>query len=677
MAVPLAAPPAAAEGPRVSVLADFGDGTYLWANVTLPAGNVTALKATELANATWGLPPMNVTWFDASFCLRRPCALVNDLGDREPSGPVYWHFYLWDAAARQWGLASYGPSDTDLSDGEVIAWYLAVDDPATFASPRPVPTPLAPDAWTSFRGDLSNTGRAHGAIPVTNRVLWDHNVSVLEIDTTPVVAYGRVFVATRDALVAIDAATGAEVWRNPQVHDLLSTPAVYYGRLVLGGTDGRLHVVNATDGREAWSVLLEPGARSTGIASSPAVYMGRAYVGTFNETAGGKGRVVAVNLNNGTIAWSYDAPGVVHMSSPAIHDGNLYVGIMGTYDGGVGYAAPYGLLSLRLDGAENWFLPTNASVAGSPIVAAGRVVFTTRSGWLIAAGTDGVPVWSRDLGGLSTGGPTVVGGIVYAAVNGGLGAGVAPFALDTGEPMGSAFVPILAGAVLQASLVSDDRLVCSASNVAVGSHLCFTRSGAVAWSHTADPPGYVLGSEAVAGDTMYAPSDNGHVYAFRDDPAHVALARIGDVGFDPPLSTGGAGGSEITFPVEALGRGPVVNATVHVQVGPGLQLPGESLDDASRPREVRLPVGNLTSDGTAQVGIHATWVTPSRPWFLNWSLTYEDLAGRAYSTGWTRASEGPSPPAIDVWVLAAAVAVPWVLVAVFLLVRRWRLRRGP
>src|SRR2546425_5751455 len=338
LGLPLAAPPTAAAGTRVSVLADFGDGTYRWADVDLPPSNVTAIKATELANGTWGLGPVRVSWFNSPFCRRSPCAFVNDIGNRSPVYPVWWHFYIWNLTAKGWDAAPYGPSDTDLVDGASIAWYLAVDDPVTYASPRPVPTPAFRDVWTSFRGDAHNTGLAHGTIPVTNHLLWDHDVGIKEIDATPVVAYGNVYVATRTALVALDAETGEEVWRNAFVHDLLSTPAVYDGHLVLGGTDGRLHYVNAFNGTEEWSVLVEPGARSTGIASSPTVYMGRAYVGTFNESAGGKGRVVAVNLNNGTIAWAFEAPGVIHMSQPLLAGAYLWVGVMGVYDGALGYS---------------------------------------------------------------------------------------------------------------------------------------------------------------------------------------------------------------------------------------------------------------------------------------------------------------------------------------------------
>src|SRR3990172_9241313 len=56
LSLPVPAPPASAAGVHVSVLVDFGDGTYFWADVDVPDTNQTALRATELANVLWGLP---------------------------------------------------------------------------------------------------------------------------------------------------------------------------------------------------------------------------------------------------------------------------------------------------------------------------------------------------------------------------------------------------------------------------------------------------------------------------------------------------------------------------------------------------------------------------------------------------------------------------------------------
>ncbi len=519
LAAALASPPAFAQEHGGLVLFDFGDGTYEWAQVMTILDNRTAIRATELASASLGFAPLEVTWYDSTFCVRRPCALVDDIDDRNPTWPAWWHFYVWNATASAWEVSALGPSDVDVTDG-AIAWYLAVDDPDTFASPLPVPTPDFPRVWTSFRGDLRNRGAAQGEIPGTNAVLWDHDVGVLEIDTTPVVAYGRVFVGTRNGLFALDAESGRQVWRNPTVRTLLSTPVVYDGKLIVGGTDGRLHAVDAARGDIVWSIVLETGALSTGIASSPAIHEGRAYVGVFNEDPGGPGAIVAVDLNNWTVAWRYETSSV-HMSQPAIADGILYVGLMGIYDGTVAYAPPYGVLALHLDGTLAWSHATNGEVASSPVVSGGRAFVTSKDGNLYAFDASG-ELWRRPIG-PSTSSPALVGDRLFVGAGALDGTGrLYAFALN-GTQLWEATV----GGAVQASVVSDGSLVCAATNVPRGQHVCVDADdGSLVWSHTPSPNQYILGSPVVVGNTMYAVSDNGHVYAFRESARGSAVVDV-------------------------------------------------------------------------------------------------------------------------------------------------------
>src|SRR3972149_2195263 len=241
--IPVSPPPPSAAAVHVSVLVDFGEGTYLWGEVDVPETNRTALKATELANPLWGLPPLEVAGVDSPCGRRNPCAFGDDLGHRDPVHPVYWHFFTWNATARSWDFAALGPSDTDVVEGDAIAWYLAVDDPVTYEAPEPAPTP---DVWASFRGDLENRGTASGTLPVTGRAEWsrylcpgtDCGAMPLEMDAAPVVAYGMVFVVMRDRVVALAVDTGEIVWSNESLGGLLSTPALSAGPRLFGGPPG-------------------------------------------------------------------------------------------------------------------------------------------------------------------------------------------------------------------------------------------------------------------------------------------------------------------------------------------------------------------------------------------------------------------------------------------------------
>ena len=658
----------------MTVLVDFGDGVYRWADIDLPPSNVTALRATELANATWGLPPMNVSWFDSPFCVRRPCAFVNDLGDRRPVYPEWWHLYLWNASSRAWQSSSLGPSDMDLEDGAAIAWYLAVDDPATLAAPTPVPTPGFREVYTSFRGDLRNTGAARGGIPVSSDLSWSRSIDPgaalpVEIDTTPVLAYGMVYVGLRSRIAALRATDGTVVWEHLGLGALLSTPAIYDGHLVVGGTDGRLHYLDAFSGEEVWNVTLETGVRSTGIASSPAVHRGRAYLGTFNES-GGFGRIAAVNLNNGTVAWTFETSSV-HMSQPAIADENLYVGVMGMYDGVVGYNPPYGLLSLTLDGRENWFFRTNGSVASSPVLAGDLVVFTTKDGFLYALRTDGRLAWERWVG-PSTSTPAFARDLLFVAA-GGLNASGGLRVFDLA---GSERWQVGLTAAVQASVLTDGRLVCVATNTAASWVAChLVADGRPIWSRTLTPEQYVLGSPVVVGDTMYAVSDAGIVYAMR-----TSQTPLLDLSMFAPTITLAGRPERVTVDVNGTERGRATNVTLIVEFPAGLRRDSEPVEAAREARTLRL---SLSDVGPFDLASYTFDVVPMAGYGvvdLTVRASHADLDGKpradAVRTARVLIQDPPPGPPVGVW--AAAIVVAGVSAgAICVVVLARGRRRGP
>jgi outer membrane protein assembly factor BamB len=684
LSLPVPAPPASAAAVHVSVLVDFGDGTYLWADVDVPDTNRTALKATELANTSWGLPPLEITWVDSPFCRRNPCAFVDDLGNRDPAYPVWWHFFAWNATAQTWDFAAMGPSDTDVVEGDSIAWYLAVDDPVTSAVPKPAPTPDFRDVWTSFRGDLDNRGEARGMIPVTGREEWSRGLCPgtdcwdmpLEMDAAPVVAYGMVFVVMRDWVVALDVNTGQTVWSNLSLGGLLSTPAVYDGRLVFGGPQGKIHAVDAFTGRELWNLLLEPGGRSTGIASSPTVYMGRAYVGTFNESAGGRGKVAAVNLHNGTIAWEYDAPGAIHMSSPAIRNGTLYVGVMGTYDGGVGYDAPHGLLALTLEGSLRWFFETDGPTAASPLLANGTAFVTDKAGNLYGIHEDGGLAWRRTIGG-STSSMALAGDRLFVGSGNFNGSGFANgsgivHALDTaGNELWRAEV----NGPVQASVVTDGRLVCGGTNVELGYHFCLSATdGAVVWRRFdfLSFSSFILGSSTAVGGTLFAVSDSGTIKAYRDaNPAEYLLARPG-ISVEEPLRPGLHTELHVWVGADAA----IYNVSLTVTVPQGLRLANETPSQANRSRTLRLNLGDLGLRGHLET-LAVEALRPHTSWTVTASVSYRDFGDREYPAAETSETfswnPGAPPPAPDLLIPASIFVGALAAVAFLVLVVR---RRG-
>ena len=480
------------------MLVDFGDGSYRWAGVSL-GNNRTAFNATVTASAQLDLS-IEYRWF--SFGV-----MVNDIGDRNPVYPVWWHLYIWNRTGGIWGLSSVGASDLTLENGDAIAWYLAIDGPSS--SPVPSPTPSSPHPQLSFRGDISNSGRYPGTLCDMYSAGWEYDTGSFEISGTPAEYHGTLFVPTWTGLFALDVKSGGLVWKRDDIRGM-SSPAVFDGGLFIGAKDGKLHYVSASTGAEIWNKSLLPSPVFTGIASSPKPYLDKVYVGLFEEN-GAMGGVVALNIWNGSYVWQHSSPSV-HMSSPAISGSTLYIGVAGRFNGSSNsFAAPYGLLALNASsGSERWFFPTGGPVLSSPMILDSLVLFTSRDGILHALRPDGTQAWRQTIG-PSTSSPATDGTSIFVG-HGVLGSngGVIAFS-STNETL---WRKDLTGPV-QTSPLYADGVIFVGTNEAHGTFYALdATNGDVLWDFTPSPGDYILSQPIVADGDVYLSSDNGIVYQF-------------------------------------------------------------------------------------------------------------------------------------------------------------------
>jgi outer membrane protein assembly factor BamB len=132
-------------------------------------------------------------------------------------------------------------------------------------------------------------------------------------------AGGRVFFGTYGSSVyAVDAATGKEVWRAGAQDrfggsgNFYSTPAVSYGRVYIGGTDGKMYSFGAASGTLRWS-------QSTGgyVYASPAVWRDRVYAGSYS------GWFYCFDAATGDVVWRFQANGPIS-GSATIVAGRVY-----------------------------------------------------------------------------------------------------------------------------------------------------------------------------------------------------------------------------------------------------------------------------------------------------------------------------------------------------------------
>ena len=490
---------------RFSILFDLGDGTYVWADETVADAQTT--------NATWNAVQhaASSNGIALSSGWTQFGVGIFDMGDRHPPAG-YVGLLQWNTSSRAWELAPVGISSLVVGNGDVIALY----DPAFTTTPpysvrTPVPTPE--DRWpaTEFRGDLSNSGLARSSASNPIRVLWDRDTGKKEIGSTPAVAFGKVFVTTLGGLFALNAATGAPVWNNSNARGF-SSPAVYNGSLYVGTSRGTVIRLDATDGHVIWDTRLLANPAFSGITSSPKPAFDRVFIGTFNES-GGEGEVVALWEGNGTIAWRHPTASI-HLSSPAVVGDTVYVGVMGRYNttSQVTFDPPYGVLALgAASGMERWFVPTGGSVAASLAVLGPNVIAPAKDGKVYALNrTTGSVSWQVAVdAGISS--PTVSGDTVF--VGGGAFGGTGRVVALSGSS-GSVKWSFAPNGPVQSSLTFASGHLVFSTNTAHGTvYSLNATTGTQEWTFEPTPAEYILGSPVVADAIVYAPSDNGHVYA--------------------------------------------------------------------------------------------------------------------------------------------------------------------
>jgi outer membrane protein assembly factor BamB len=196
------------------------------------------------------------------------------------------------------------------------------------------------------------------------------------------------------------AATGELIWRFPTQSYINGAPALHEGRIVFGGCDARVYVVDGTTGKEANSV--DAGSY---IAGSVAVEGDRAYVGHYEN------ELLCIDLVGGEVVWRFaghdEGP---FFSSPAV-SGNRVV--TGCRDGRI-YCVK------RKDGAKEWEFSTEGDVDSSPVIGGDKVVAPSTDGTVYVLNLrDGALLWSFPVGAAITGSPAVGGGMILVGAEDG------------------------------------------------------------------------------------------------------------------------------------------------------------------------------------------------------------------------------------------------------------------
>lgn len=140
--------------------------------------------------------------------------------------------------------------------------------------------------------------------------------------STPLVADGVIYVTEVGSLVhAYDARDGSELWRyDPEVPgewlvnaccDAVNRGvALWEGKVFVGTADNRLIALDAATGAEIWSVATTPPDEPYAITGAPRVARGKVFIGNGGAEFGVRGFVAAYDVDTGNREWIwYTVPG--------------------------------------------------------------------------------------------------------------------------------------------------------------------------------------------------------------------------------------------------------------------------------------------------------------------------------------------------------------------------------
>lgn len=347
--------------------------------------------------------------------------------------------------------------------------------------------------WPKFHYDLASTGfnpRETILSPSTVgdlSVKWAYGTGAA-IGATPAIVAGVVYSADLDGTVfAVDAATGAEVWRQ-RTGTFPTDLTVAKGRVVLGTvSDASIHAFEALTGVQSWSYP------TLGLPGAPLVVGDTVYIATT------QGQLYALALSNGSLRWQ--------------------VGIGGTVDNGIAASGHYLFVgdsvgcSLRAvdarNGAVKWSTCVGDQIPGTPTVSGGRVFVGARDGLIHALDArTGAELWTADVGGENFSSASAAYGLIYI---GGLDGKVYAFQQDCVAPCSPVWTYQTGDQIVHASAAVANGVVYIGSLDAT-IYALDALTGAKLWSYlTGDK---IRGAPAVLDGGLYIGSFDHNLYAF-------------------------------------------------------------------------------------------------------------------------------------------------------------------
>src|SRR5579862_8444883 len=138
-------------------------------------------------------------------------------------------------------------------------------------------------------------------------------------ETTPIVNHGRMFITTpQNNIIALDAKTGTQLWRYArkypdglfQLHPTNRGVALYGDYVYTATTDCALVALDAATGKEVWTVPIDDYKTGCYSTLAPLAVRGKILVGYSGGELGVRGSINAFDAATGKRIWkTYTVPG--------------------------------------------------------------------------------------------------------------------------------------------------------------------------------------------------------------------------------------------------------------------------------------------------------------------------------------------------------------------------------
>ena len=290
------------------------------------------------------------------------------------------HIWIW--------IKNTYPQDVDMANNDEEKIILVI--------------PVDTSGWPMLGRYPNHIGYGTSA-PVTNTTVWIYETKS-SLYSSPVVAKGRVFIGAGGAssgkgkLYALSEYEGFEFWNYTVGSNIYSTPAFLGGASLISDHDkvffasnsGTVYALDTNNGNLKWRVELADttDTRDT-ICTSLVVVNGTVYIGV---TAGGWGRLYALDEDNGTELWNWTrGVGSEVTSTPAVFRDKIYVCT----------ARYYGFQTRETKGNGDENGEGKSKGKGTGAGGAGGMI------WALDR-KNGNEIWNRTIGGQARASPTVV-----------------------------------------------------------------------------------------------------------------------------------------------------------------------------------------------------------------------------------------------------------------------------